>query len=53
MSFVLSTHFEELLKQWAADEDRTMSATLRQILEQEAQRRQAKKQQKPANQPVN
>lgn len=43
MSFVLNSHFEDLLKQWAAEEDRTMSATLRQILEQEAQRRQAKK----------
>lgn len=51
MSFVLNSRIEELIREWAAEDDRTMSATLRQILEQEAQRRQAKKQQKPVSQP--
>lgn len=51
MSFVLTTRLEDLLKQWADQEDRTVSATLRQILEREAQRRQAQPQaQKPINQ---
>lgn len=39
-SFVLTTNLKELLKQWAAQNDRTLSAELRQILIQEAARRQ-------------
>ena len=39
MSFVLNTRLEEFLEQWAAEDDRTISATLRQILERETQRR--------------
>lgn len=44
MSFVLTPKLEELLKQWAKEEDRTVSATLRRIIEQEAQRREASRQ---------
>lgn len=41
MSFVLNTRLEELLKQWSTEDDRTISATMRQILEREAQRRES------------
>lgn len=40
ISFVATAEIDRLVKQWAAQEDRTVSATLRQILEQEATRRQ-------------
>ena len=39
MSFAATPELRELLKRWAKQEDRTVSATLRQILEAEAQRR--------------
>lgn len=39
VSFALSKELKALLKQWARTEDRTVSATLRQILEREAIRR--------------
>ena len=47
MSFVLNTRLEELLKQWAAEDDRTISATLRQILERETQRRKQPQKEQP------
>lgn len=52
MSFVLTSRLEELLKRWATEDDRTVSATLRQILEREAQRRtQAQRLQHATQQP--
>ena len=39
ISFVGTTDMKNLLEQWAKQEDRTISATLRRILENEAQRR--------------
>ncbi len=39
ISFVATAELKRLLEQWAKDEDRTISATLRQILAQEARRR--------------
>lgn len=41
ISFAATSQLKDLLKLWADQEDRTVSATLRQILEREAQRRQA------------
>ena len=41
-SFVVTAELKQLLEQWAKDEDRTVSATLRRILESEAQRRAAR-----------
>ena len=38
--FVATPELKQLLADWAKQEDRTVSATLRQILEHEAQRRQ-------------
>lgn len=38
-SYVITKQLDALLKQWAGDSDRTISAELRQILEQEATRR--------------
>ncbi len=46
ISFVGTTDLKALLEQWAKDEDRTISATLRRILEAEAKRRNAKATQK-------
>lgn len=40
--FITTTEHKSLLEQWAKQDDRTVSATLRQIVEKEAQRRQAK-----------
>lgn len=40
ISFVGTTEIKQLLEQWARAEDRSISATLRQILAQEATRRQ-------------
>lgn len=37
--YVITKQLDTLLKQWAGDSDRTISAELRQILEQEATRR--------------
>lgn len=48
--YVLNKRLKSLVQQWADDNDRTASAELRQILEREAQRRQAQEQ-KPVNQP--
>jgi hypothetical protein len=42
INFVATPELKSQLEQWAKDEDRTMSATLRRILEAEAQRREAK-----------
>ena len=39
ISFVGTTDIKSLLEQWAKQEDRTVSATLRRILENEAHRR--------------
>jgi hypothetical protein len=39
LSFVATKELKQLLEQWAAEDDRTVSATLRQILEREARRR--------------
>lgn len=39
ISFVGTAELKRLLEQWAKQEDRTVSATLRRILESEAQRR--------------
>ena len=39
ISFVGTIEIKNWLKQWAKQDDRTVSATLRRILEQEAQRR--------------
>lgn len=41
MSFAVTAELRDLLKRWAKQEDRTVSATLRQILEAEAFRREA------------
>ena len=48
-SFVLTTDLKQMLKQWAAASDRTVSAELRQILQAEADRRQ-RQQAKPGKQ---
>lgn len=40
ISFTATKKIHDLLKRWAAQEDRTVSSTLRQILEREARRRQ-------------
>ncbi|MCG3211556.1 MAG: hypothetical protein FOGNACKC_05202 [Anaerolineae bacterium] len=40
ISFVGNTQIKNWLEQWAKEEDRTISATLRQILTQESLRRQ-------------
>ncbi|GAB4446304.1 MAG: hypothetical protein Kow0031_28950 [Anaerolineae bacterium] len=40
ISAVVTTDLKRLLEEWAKQEDRTVSATLRQILAQEATRRQ-------------
>ena len=40
ISFVISIDLKRLVEQWARDEDRSLSATLRKILTQEAHRRQ-------------
>ena len=51
-SYVITKQLDALLKQWAGDSDRTISAELRQILEQEAARRAQNQQRKvitPAN----
>lgn len=45
MSFTLSKRHIELLKRWANEDDRSVSATLRQILEREAQHRQGQEEQ--------
>ena len=39
ISFVATSELKELLEQWSVEDDRTVSATLRQILSQEIQRR--------------
>jgi len=39
ISFVGTVELKQLLDQWAAQEDRSISATLRQILAREARRR--------------
>lgn len=41
VSFAVPKELKDLLKLWAKEEDRTVSATLRQILEREAARRQS------------
>lgn len=41
ITFAAPEELKELLKRWAQQEDRTLSATLRKILEREAQRREA------------
>ena len=41
ISAVVTTDLKRQLEQWATQEDRTVSATLRQILAQEAKRRAA------------
>ncbi|MCG3208368.1 MAG: hypothetical protein FOGNACKC_01972 [Anaerolineae bacterium] len=49
-SFVLTRDLKHLLEQWSVQEDRSLSATLRQILAREAERRQQQLgQQKPTN----
>jgi len=45
ISFVGTLELKQLLETWAAQEDRTLSATLRQILAREAKRRQQDNQQ--------
>ena len=40
ISFAATEDLREMLKRWARKEDRTVSATLRQIIEAEARRRQ-------------
>jgi hypothetical protein len=42
MSFIATPELNSQMEQWAKDEERTMSATLRRILEDEALRREAK-----------
>ena len=42
-SYVVTKRLDMLLKEWAAESDRTISAELRQILEREAQRRESAK----------
>jgi hypothetical protein len=42
ISFVATVEIKRLLEYWAKNEDRTVSATLRRILESEAQRRAAR-----------
>lgn len=49
--YVITERLDVLLKQWAEANDRTASAELRQILEREAQRRQAKPETKSPAQP--
>ncbi len=39
ISFAATESLRDMLKRWAKSEDRTVSATLRQILEAEAERR--------------
>jgi len=39
LSAVVTTHLKQQLEQWAKEEDRSISATLRQILAREARRR--------------
>jgi len=39
MSFVATRELKQLLESWAAQDDRSISATLRQILMREARRR--------------
>ena len=39
VSFVATIELKRLLEQWAAQDDRTVSATLRRILEAESRRR--------------
>lgn len=41
IAFVATIKSHELLKRWAAEDDRTVSAIIRRLLEQEARRRQA------------
>jgi hypothetical protein len=43
ISFVGTTDLKVLLEKWAKEEDRTISATLRRILEAEAKRREVEK----------
>ncbi len=40
VSFVATKELKQLLEQWSREEDRTVSAVLRRILEGEAKRRQ-------------
>lgn len=40
ISFVATSELKQMLEQWAKAEDRTVSAVLRRLLIQEAQRRQ-------------
>ena len=44
MSFVATSELKQLLERWAQQDDRTVSATLRQIITQEAQRRATRQQ---------
>jgi len=41
IAFVGTTKLHALLKRWAAEDDRTVSAIIRRLLEREARRRQA------------
>lgn len=41
ISFVVTANLKTQIEQWAKDEDRTVSATLRRIVEAAAQRREA------------
>lgn len=50
-SYVLTVKLKRLLESWAKDEDRSESATLRRILEQEAQRRNTQPKQEVMLQP--
>ena len=43
ISFVGTTDLKALLEQWAAQDDRSVSYVMRQILAQEAQRRKAQR----------
>ena len=53
ISFVATTELKRLVESWAKLEDRTVSATLRRILEQEAQRRKIQQKQEVLYQPLN
>lgn len=50
ISFVSTTEQKALLERWAAEDDRSVSYVMRQILKREAQRRQQAQEQKQINQ---
>ena len=50
ISFVATTDLKALLERWAREDDRSISAVMRQILKREAQRRKTQEQQQDIRQ---